>query len=106
MDRIPTKNGRPCVFRVVRVSGTMRKVEEEAIRQARLLMLEAKEGGAIPSAQAKKTDALSSMFGTAATSTKSIQNISIADVVSDSSDSEDGQDLDDYDDGDEQDGAG
>ncbi|KAJ5102289.1 RNA-binding protein pop5 [Penicillium alfredii] len=27
--------GRPCVFRVVRVSGTMRKAEEEAIRRAR-----------------------------------------------------------------------
>ncbi|THC98655.1 hypothetical protein EYZ11_001858 [Aspergillus tanneri] len=26
---------RPCVFRVIRVSGTMRKAEEEAIRRAR-----------------------------------------------------------------------
>lgn len=26
---------RPCVFRVLRVSGTMRKAEEEAIRRAR-----------------------------------------------------------------------
>lgn len=26
---------RPCVFRVVKVSGTMRRVEEEAIRRAR-----------------------------------------------------------------------
>lgn len=26
---------RPCVFRVVKVSGTMRKAEEEAIRRAR-----------------------------------------------------------------------
>lgn len=40
--------GRPCVFRVVRVSGTVRKVEEEAVRRARLLVLAARgemEGG-------------------------------------------------------------
>ncbi|QUC16649.1 uncharacterized protein UV8b_00890 [Ustilaginoidea virens] len=43
MDRIPTKDGRPCIFRVVRVSGTIRKVEEEAIRQARQLLLEVKQ---------------------------------------------------------------
>ncbi|RCI08382.1 hypothetical protein L249_8978 [Ophiocordyceps polyrhachis-furcata BCC 54312] len=43
MDHVPVKNGRPCIFRVVRVSGTMRKVEEEAIRQARKLILTAKE---------------------------------------------------------------
>ncbi len=36
MDRVPVKNGKPCIFRVVRVSGTIRKVEEEAIRRARL----------------------------------------------------------------------
>ncbi|KAI0394383.1 ribonuclease P/MRP protein subunit [Xylariaceae sp. FL0594] len=30
MNSVPARNGRPCVFRVVHVSGTMRKVEEEA----------------------------------------------------------------------------
>lgn len=39
MDRIPSPSGAdvgtPCVFRVLRVSGTMRKAEEEAIRRAR-----------------------------------------------------------------------
>lgn len=45
MDRIPSSSssaggpgtdaGTPCVFRVLRVSGTMRKAEEEAIRRAR-----------------------------------------------------------------------
>lgn len=35
--------GRPCIFRVVRVSGTIRKAEEEAVRQARKLILQAKE---------------------------------------------------------------
>lgn len=44
MDRVPVKDGRPCTFRVVRVSGTIRKAEEEAIRQARSLILSAKEG--------------------------------------------------------------
>ncbi|KAF5005467.1 hypothetical protein FDECE_8086 [Fusarium decemcellulare] len=43
MDRIPVPGGRPCIFRVVRVSGTIRKAEEEAIRQAKRLILAAKE---------------------------------------------------------------
>lgn len=45
MDHVPVKDGRPCIFRVVRVSGTIRKVEEEAIRQAKMLILAAKEAG-------------------------------------------------------------
>ncbi|KAI0431614.1 ribonuclease P/MRP protein subunit [Xylaria sp. FL1042] len=44
MNSVPIKNGKPCVFRVVRVSGTIRQVEEEAIRRARNLIFEAKEG--------------------------------------------------------------
>lgn len=43
MNRVPIRNGRPCVFRVVRVSGTVRKVEEEAVRRAKLLILAAKD---------------------------------------------------------------
>ena len=43
MDHVPVHDGRPCLFRVVRVSGTIRKAEEEAIRQARKLILQAKE---------------------------------------------------------------
>ncbi|KAF6835204.1 Rpp14 family protein [Colletotrichum plurivorum] len=45
MDHVPLKNGdgKPCIFRVVRVSGTIRKAEEEAIRQARQLVLAAKD---------------------------------------------------------------
>lgn len=42
MKTIPVKNGRNCVFRVVRVSGTIRKAEEEAIRSAREMILRAK----------------------------------------------------------------
>lgn len=43
MNHVPTNQGRSCIFRVVRVSGTIRKVEEEAIRQARQLILAAKQ---------------------------------------------------------------
>jgi len=43
MTRVPIPGGRPCIFRVVRVSGTIRKVEEEAIRRAKLLVLAAKD---------------------------------------------------------------
>lgn len=45
MNHVPSKDGqgRPCIFRVVRVSGTIRKTEEEAIRQAKRLIIAAKE---------------------------------------------------------------
>ena len=42
MRSVPVRNGRPCIFRVARVGGTIRKVEEEAIRQARALILATK----------------------------------------------------------------
>ncbi|OAA61854.1 rpp14 protein family [Niveomyces insectorum RCEF 264] len=42
LRHVPVRNGRPCIFRVARVSGTIRKVEEEAIRQARALALATK----------------------------------------------------------------
>ena len=42
MDVVPVTNGRSCNFRVVRVSGTIRKVEEEAIRRAREILLRAR----------------------------------------------------------------
>ncbi|KAK3688370.1 Rpp14/Pop5 family-domain-containing protein [Podospora appendiculata] len=57
MDRVPIKNGRPCIFRVVRVSGTIRKVEEEAIRRAKLLILAAKDEMA-----GKSSNALEALF--------------------------------------------
>jgi len=43
MDRVPCKDGQRCVFRVVRVSGTIRKAEEEAIRNAQRIYLRARE---------------------------------------------------------------
>lgn len=49
MDRVPVKDGRPCIFRVVRVSGTIRKIEEVAVDRARKLILAAKaQAGAHP----------------------------------------------------------
>jgi ribonuclease P/MRP protein subunit POP5 len=58
MDCLPVKNGAPCVFRVIHVSGTIRKVEEEAIRRARLLIMQAEQG----KAAAPSGDALKSLF--------------------------------------------
>lgn len=59
MNSVPVKNGQPCVFRVVRVSGTIRKAEEEAVRRARNLIFEAR------GVQATKTaDPLSNIFST------------------------------------------
>lgn len=60
MDRVPTKRGpgSPCVFRIVRVSGTIKQVEQEAVRRARLLVLAAKDEMA-----GKGSDALSFLFG-------------------------------------------
>lgn len=42
MNNIPVKNGKKCVFRVVRVSGTIRKAEEEAIRRAKEIVVRAR----------------------------------------------------------------
>jgi ribonuclease P/MRP protein subunit POP5 len=41
--RAGTGRERGCVFRVIRVSGTMRKAEEEAIRRARREIVRVKE---------------------------------------------------------------
>ncbi|GJC79085.1 Rpp14/Pop5 family protein [Colletotrichum tofieldiae] len=43
---LKTGDGKPCTFKVVRVSGTIRKAEEEAVRQARQLVLAAKDSAA------------------------------------------------------------
>jgi ribonuclease P/MRP protein subunit POP5 len=60
MNRVPIKDGLPCIFRVVRVSGTIRKVEEEAIRRARLMVLAAEEHLA-----GKQSTVLKDLFGEA-----------------------------------------
>lgn len=48
---VPIKQStpRPCVFQVVRVSGTIKKSEEEAIRRARAAILRAKKDSSMDS---------------------------------------------------------
>ncbi|KAH9891479.1 Rpp14 family protein [Xylariomycetidae sp. FL2044] len=58
MDSVPVRNGNPCTFRVVHVSGTMRKTEEEAIRRSRKLIFAA-QNGQVP----KTDDPLGNIFG-------------------------------------------
>lgn len=88
LDRVPTKNGsgKPCIFRVVRVSGTIKKAEQEAVRRARMLVLAAKDEIA-----GKSPDALGSLFGIK----DSANDVAMVDAH-DESDS--GADLDDDDD--------
>jgi ribonuclease P/MRP protein subunit POP5 len=58
MKNVPVRDGKSCVFRVVRVSGTMRKAQEEAIRRARDIILKAQRG-----ASEKEDGTLDSIFG-------------------------------------------
>lgn len=81
IDNIPTKNGKPCVFRVVRTSGTIRKVEKDAIRRARHLMLAAREEMA-----GQNSRALDTLFGSKDPSHD--QDMLSADGESSSSDAE------------------
>lgn len=60
MDHVPVRDGKPCTFRVVHVSGTIRKVEEAAIRHARDLMFAVKD-----QAGEKEKATLEAMFGQA-----------------------------------------
>lgn len=87
IDRVPTKNGpgSPCVFRVVRVSGTIKKVEEEAVRRARLLILAVKDEMA-----GKASGALDSLFG----AKSAINDVSMVDA-DDASDFEENIEVND-----------
>ncbi|KAI1498674.1 Rpp14 family protein [Biscogniauxia marginata] len=69
MNSVPVKNGKPCIFRVVRVSGTMRKAEEEAVRRARDLIFAAQNRQG-----EKSVDPLSNIFG--ASSNRSSRKVS------------------------------
>lgn len=42
MRTVPVRNGKNCVFQVVRASGTIRKAEEEAIRRAKEMVIKAR----------------------------------------------------------------
>ncbi|KAF7947800.1 hypothetical protein EAE96_008879 [Botrytis aclada] len=86
MNSLPIKNGRNCVFRVVRVSGTIRKAEEEAIRRAREMILKARRD---LGEQSEST--LEKMFGTKGAMAESAKDVMMVDAV----DSEDDEELSD-----------
>lgn len=85
MNELPAKNGKPCTFRVVRVSGTIRKIEEDAVRRAKQIMLAAEEDAGNKPA----IDALSALFGKTG---RSGGEFDLMDVDSGASDEEDGAD--------------
>ncbi|KAK6583910.1 hypothetical protein PZA11_003640 [Diplocarpon coronariae] len=85
MTCVPVNNGRNCVFRVVRVSGTIRKAEEEAIRRARELILRAQRDS-----EDKGESTLDGIFGPTQTDGDTPRDI----IMVDRSDSE-GGDSDD-----------
>lgn len=58
MDHIPVPDGPACAFRVVHVSGTIRKAEQEAVKRARRLILQARDDAA-----ASSSASLVSLFG-------------------------------------------
>ncbi|KAH7031241.1 Rpp14 family protein [Microdochium trichocladiopsis] len=60
MNAVPVRDGKPCVFRVTHVSGTIRRAEEEAIRRARALCIAVQEGH-----DRKLQDPLGNIFGQA-----------------------------------------
>ncbi|KXJ85508.1 Rpp14 family protein [Microdochium bolleyi] len=65
MDSVPVRDGKPCVFRVVHVSGTIRRAEEEAIRRARSLCIAVQDGH-----DRKLQDPLGNIFGQAGRPTR------------------------------------
>lgn len=83
MKSVPVKNGKGCVFRVVRVSGTIRKAEEEAIRRAKEIIVKARR-----QMEEKGESTLNNIFGKgeAAESTKDV-------LMVDGSDSEEEDDY-------------
>lgn len=88
MNSVPVKNGKKCVFRVVRVSGTIRKTEEEAIRRAREMILKARR-----ELGEQSGSTLEKMFGSSNkdTTTNSMKEVTMVDR----SDSEEDEELSD-----------
>jgi ribonuclease P/MRP protein subunit POP5 len=74
MTQIPVKDGRNCVFRVVRVSGTIRKAEEEAIRRARELILKTRR-----ELGEKSDSVLNDIFGSAEAETAKAEDVLMVD---------------------------
>jgi ribonuclease P/MRP protein subunit POP5 len=58
MNQVPVRDGKKCVFKVVRVSGTIKKSQEEVIRRAREMIVKTRRE------MGEQSDsALSSIFG-------------------------------------------
>ncbi|RYP53779.1 hypothetical protein DL769_010468 [Monosporascus sp. CRB-8-3] len=76
MTCVPVRNGKPCTFRVVHVSGTIRKAEEEAVRRARDLCFAVLDGH-----NGKVEDPLGNLFG--ATTKRPTRDVTMRDVSAD-----------------------
>lgn len=88
---------RPCVFQVVRVSGTIRKAEEEAIRRARATILKAQKDAAEGAGSG-----LEAMIGPPEgqqQNTKEFREHEDAMMDIEDEDDDDDEEVDDYDDG-------
>lgn len=83
MDRVPVRNGTPCTFRVVRVSGTIRKSEAEAVRQAKQLILAAKD------AAASQDGGILKQLVTRPDPAKDLEDVTMFDIEDHSEDDED-----------------
>ena len=90
MDHVPVRDGKPCTFRVVHVSGTIRKVEEAAIQHARNLMFSVKD-----QAGEKDKATLDAMFGQAKRTRQATAAMPAPLNVDDDSDDEDMVDISD-----------
>ncbi|TVY65721.1 Ribonuclease P/MRP protein subunit POP5 [Lachnellula suecica] len=82
MKSVPVKNGKNCVFRVVRVSGTIRKAEEEAIRRAKELVVRARR-----EMEEKGDSTLDNIFGRGGKNTEAESSKDV--LMVDGNDSED-----------------
>ena len=86
MTYVPgVKNGRNCVFRVVRVSGTIRKAQEEAVRRARELILAAQR-----EQSAKTENTLSGIFGKTMEDAEATNEVMMVDRSESEADDSDG----------------
>lgn len=90
MDHVPVRDGKPCTFRVVHVSGTIRKVEEAGIRHARNLMFAVKD-----QAGEKDKAALEAMLGQGKRTRQAAAIMPTPLNVEDDSDDEDMVDISD-----------
>jgi ribonuclease P/MRP protein subunit POP5 len=90
MNRVPVKGGRNCVFRVVRVSGTIKKSQEEVIRRAREMILKARR-----ETEEQTGSTLDSIFGKGMGHNKEDSMHDMLEV--DRSDSEDDEEMGDSD---------